>query len=53
MEDNGSIGVLWLWQESDITPFVDATEQQKREIGYWLDDDGNDANGNARPFRWL
>jgi len=53
MEDNGSIGVLWLWQESDITPFVDATEQQKREIGYWLDDDGNDGLDVPRPFRWL
>jgi hypothetical protein len=53
-EDNGSAGVLWLWVDEDTTPaFVDATESDKQTIGYWLDDDGNDADGTPRPFRWL
>jgi len=53
-EDNGSAGVLWEWVDEALTPaFADATENDKQTIGYWLDDDGNDADGTPRPFRWL
>jgi hypothetical protein len=53
-EDNESGGILWEWVDADITPaFADATEEQKQTIGYWLDDNGNDADGTPRPFRWL
>lgn len=53
-EDNGTAGFLWEWVDGATTPdFADATPDEKSVIGYWLDDDGNDADGVPRPFRWL
>jgi hypothetical protein len=53
-EDNGTSGVLWEWvDEAEVPAFVDATVSDKLTIGYWLDDDGNDADGAPRSFRWL
>jgi hypothetical protein len=54
-EDNGSAGVLWLWQDENEVSLTwdDATEEERETIGYWLNEDGTDAGGNPRPFRWL
>jgi hypothetical protein len=54
-EDNNMSGVLWLWVDDATTSptWADATEEERRTVGYWLDDDGNDAGGNPAPFRWL
>lgn len=54
-EDNGAGGVLWLWQdEGEVPPdWSSATEEQRAEIPYWLDDNGLDAGGTPRPWRWL
>ena len=53
-EDNGTAGFLWEWVDGATTPaFADATESDKTTIGYWLDDDGNDADGTPRPLRWI
>ena len=54
-EDNGTAGVLWEWVDDTEYPatFAEATAAQRDVVGYWLDDDGNDADGNPRPFRWL
>jgi len=54
-EDNGSAGVLWLWQDDTLvsTSWSAATEEERRTIGYWLNDDGTDQGGTPRPFRWL
>lgn len=54
-EDNDSAGVLWLWQDDTLvsTSWSAATEEERRTIGYWLNDDGTDFGGTPRPFRWL
>ena len=54
-EDNGSAGVLWLWQDDTLvsTSWSAATDEERRTIGYWLNDDGTDFGGTPRPFRWL
>jgi hypothetical protein len=54
-EDNNMSGVLWLWVDDATTSltWADATEEERRTVGYWLNDDGTDAGGNPAPFRWL
>lgn len=54
-EDNVSTGVLWLWQDDTLvsTIWSAATDEERRTIGYWLNDDGTDQGGTPRPFRWL
>lgn len=54
-EDNATAGVLWLWQDEATVSLTwdTATAEERRTVGYWLDDDGNDAGGNPQPFRWL
>jgi hypothetical protein len=54
-EDNNMSGVLWLWVDAATTSatWADATAEERRNVGYWLNDDGTDAGGNPAPFRWL
>jgi hypothetical protein len=54
-EDNDTAGVLWLWVDEADYPatWADASAEQRATVGYWCDDDGNDAGGNPSPFRWL
>jgi hypothetical protein len=56
-EDNGtgSVQVLWVWVDPATTSpdWNSATPQERETVGYWLNDDGTDAGGNPRPFRWL
>ena len=54
-EDNNMGGVLWVWVDDTTTSltWADATAEERETVGYWLDDDGNDAGGNPAPFRWL
>ncbi|HEV8035853.1 hypothetical protein [Yoonia sp.] len=54
-EDNNMSGVLWLWvDEATTSPtWADATAEERKTVGYWLNDDGTDAGGNPAPFRWL
>jgi len=54
-EDNDTAGVLWLWVDEADYPatWADASAEQRATVGYWCDDDGNDAGGDPSPFRWL
>jgi hypothetical protein len=54
-EDNNMAGVLWFWVDAATTSptWSDATPEERETVGYWLDDNGNDAGGNPAPFRWL
>jgi len=54
-EDNDTAGVLWLWVDDALYPatWADASAEERAVVGYWLDNDGNDAGGNPAPFRWL
>jgi hypothetical protein len=54
-EDNDSAGIYWEWVDEADNPltWADASEAERDVVGYWLDDDGNDAGGTPRKFRWL
>lgn len=54
-EDNDTAGFLWRWVDDALYPatWAEASAEQRAVVGYWLDDDGNDAGGNPAPFRWL
>lgn len=54
-EDNNAAGVLWLWVDEALysATWSTATADERRVVGYWVDDDGNDAGGNPAPWRWL
>jgi hypothetical protein len=54
-EDDDTSGTPWFWVDEAEYPatWADASPEEQETIGYWLDDDGNDAGGNPRPFRWL
>jgi hypothetical protein len=54
-EDDDTSGTPWFWVDDALYPatWADASPEEREVIGYWLDDDGNDAGGNPQPFRWL
>lgn len=54
-EDNGSGGVLWLWQDAGTAPadWWAATPEQRETVPFWLDETGLDPGGTPRPWRWL
>ena len=52
-EDNDMVGKLWAWVDDTIPVWASATPTQKATIGYWLDDNDLDQDGNPQPWRWL
>jgi hypothetical protein len=52
-EDNNMVGAIWEWVADTVPEWGAATPEQKATIGYWLDDDGRDLDGNPQPWRWL
>ena len=55
MERAGLLGSFWEWVDgSEVSAtWDDATTQERETVGYWLNDDGTDAGGTPRSFRWL
>jgi hypothetical protein len=54
-EDNDSAGIYWEWVDEAVYPltWAAASAAERDVVGYWLDDDGNDAGGTPQKFRWI